>query len=284
MVTVPREGSLISVIKKVTPMAVRKWARQLEAQVRIVWAKYRCPVCNSRVREFQPLGEYYAENAKRYGFPFKIEEAETCNHLGYLCPSCQASDRDRLYALYLQDYLAGVKANNAISIVDFAPSAPLSDFIRKQIARSRKNISYRTTDAFAEGVDDKVDITALKVYRDNQFDFFICSHVLEHVLDDRKALRELYRILKSGGRGILMVPIILTIDEIDEDPTVVDEGERWRRFGQNDHVRLYSKKGFVERVKEAGFVIYQYDRDFFGKELFARNGISNQSVLYVVEK
>src|SRR5438876_10959977 len=124
----------------------------------------------------------------------------------------------------------------------------------------------------------------LRVYDDNRFDFFICSHVLEHVLDDRKALTEMYRILKPGGKGILMVPIVLTISEIDEDPTVLDEGERWRRFGQNDHVRLYSKEGFIERVANAGFTIHQYGKEFFGEELLTRNGITLKSVLYVVEK
>jgi hypothetical protein len=280
----PSEGSLISTIKKLTPLAVKKGARRLEARVRILGARYRCPVCDSRVKAFEPLPEFYAENAKKYAWPFAVEEAETCNDRAYQCPHCSASDRDRLYALYLRDYLAALESNAGANIVDFAPAPSLSIFIRRQIARSGKNVSYRTADAFAEGVDDKVDITDLTVYRDGQFDFFICSHVLEHVADDRKALRELYRILRQGGSGILMVPIILSIDEIDEDPTVTDEGERWRRFGQYDHVRLYSKNGFIERVKEAGFIVNQHDINSFGKDRFERNGIGNQSVLYVVQK
>lgn len=283
MVGILRQTLFKKVIKKHTPGGVKRRVRALQARVRTRLAKYHCPVCNSGVVAFQPLPEYYAENAKRYGYFFKVEEAETCNDLGYSCPSCQASDRDRLYALYLKDYLRDLKSDTVATIVDFAPSPPLSEFIRGQIARSVQRISYRTADAFKEDVDDKVDIAELP-YQDGEFDFFICSHVLEHVTDDRRALRELYRILKPGGRGILMVPIILSIAEIDEDPTITDEGERWRRFGQGDHVRLYSKNGFVDRVKEAGFVIYQYGRDFFGKKSFARNGISNQSVLYVVEK
>jgi hypothetical protein len=81
-----------------------------------------------------------------------------------------------------------------------------------------------------------------------------------------------------------MVPIVLCVREIDEDPTVVDEGERWRRFGQFDHVRLYSKQGFIERVKAAGFLMHQLGQEFFGAKEFTRNGISAQSILYVVEK
>jgi SAM-dependent methyltransferase len=280
MVAIPRERSFINVIKKYSPAVVKRRARALQTGLRSLWAKYRCPVCNSRVIAFQPLPEYYAENLEKYGWPFKGEDAETLNLQDYACPSCQASDRDRLYALYLQDYLTHLRSEGLIKIVDFAPSPPLSRFIRKL----RPGISYRTADLFAEDVDDRVDITELRPYEDNQFDFFICSHVLEHVRDDKKAIRELYRILKPGGRGILMVPIILSIAKIDEDPSVLDEGQRWRRFGQHDHVRLYSKTGFVERVQEAGFVVHECGREFFGQELLARNGITRQSVLYVMEK
>ena len=259
-------------------------ARRFQTQVRSIGAKYRCPVCGSRVKTFAPLPKYYTDNLQKYGFPFNLEEAETCNDQGYLCPFCQASDRDRLYALYIQNYLLRVKSDGVIKIVDFAPAAPLSHFIRKLIAQSGQDISYRTADLYAEGVDDKVDITDMRLYESNQFDFFICSHVLEHVEDDRKALRELYRILKPSGRGILMVPILLGLEEIDEDPSVVDEAERWRRFGQFDHIRLYSKAGFIERIREAGLVIHQYGKGFFDEKLLTETGITSQSVLYVVEK
>ena len=82
----------------------------------------------------------------------------------------------------------------------------------------------------------------------------------------------------------MMVPIILSITEIDEDPSVTDESERWRRFGQYDHVRLYSRQGFLERVLGAGFQINEYRRTSFSDGTFARHGITDKSVLYVVEK
>ena len=274
----------INVIKKYTPGIAKRGVRAIQARVDTLLAKYYCPVCDSPVRSFLELPEFFTENLKRYGWPFDVTEAETCNHIGYLCPYCQASDRDRLYATYIKLFIEQIQADGVIRIVDFAPSPPLSDFIRRQIALSHKVVSYRTADAFAANVDDTVDICDLQIYPEGEFDFFLCSHVLEHVTDDRKALRELHRILKPGGKGILMVPIILSISEIDEDPTVTDEGERWQRFGQNDHVRHYSREGFLERVREAGFNVYQYGRDFFTEELFLRIGVTGQSVLYVVAK
>jgi len=81
-----------------------------------------------------------------------------------------------------------------------------------------------------------------------------------------------------------MVPINLAAQKMDEDPAVTDEAERWRRFGQNDHVRLYTKAGFVERIHDAGFKVHQYGQEHFGAAAFALHGITPRSLLYVVEK
>lgn len=239
--------------------------------------KYHCPLCENHVKNFLPLPDFYRLNLERVGFPYTFSDAETINPEAYLCPVCQASDRDRLYALYFHKWFEG--NGHPMKVLEIAPSKPLSDFLRRI-----NQIELRTADKFMEGVDDRVDITDLSCYMDNSYDCFICSHVLEHVPDDRKALSELYRVLKPGRWGILMVPILLAIDEIDEDPSIQDEAERWRRFGQNDHVRMYSKNGFVTRVQGAGFSVEQYDQEFFGQESFDLHGISRRSVLYMVRK
>src|ERR1051326_4209608 len=269
-------------IKKYIPVVLKKRVRALQKQVKLINARHYCPVCVSTVKSFLPLPEFFRENQRKYGFPYQTKDAETCNEAAYLCPSCGASDRDRLYALFLGKYIASLESG--VQMVDFAPSEPLSAFIRSVIKSSGKDIRYRTADLLAENVDDRVDIVDLRAYESEQFTFFICSHVLEHVPDDRKALRELHRILRRGGKGILMVPIILSLEQIEEDPDVDDEGERWRRFGQFDHVRLYSKTGFLDRVRKAGFDVHELGKEFFGDELFTRTGITSQSVLYIVEK
>jgi SAM-dependent methyltransferase len=135
-----------------------------------------------------------------------------------------------------------------------------------------------------EAVDDKIDIMDMHIYKDNSVDIFLCSHVLEHVSDDRKAISELYRILKSGGWGIIMVPILLHLKDIYEDPSVTSEAERWKHFGQGDHLRTYSKEGFKGRLAEGGFRITELGIEYFGADTFEKCGIYPRSVLYIVEK
>jgi len=246
--------------------------RRAVGRVRGLGAKFACPVCGERVAAFRPLGKQLIENQKKHGWPYTPEDAETINPAQYTCPHCAASD------LYLNERLA--KSGKAgTELLEFAPHPAMRGFFARL-----PGVAYRTADLFMPDVDDRVDITHMGGYPDDLFDVFICSHVLEHVPDDRQAMAELLRILKPGGWGILMVPVNLAAKKMDEDPTVTDEAERWRRFGQGDHVRLYTKAGFVERLRDAGFTIHQYGQEHFGAAAFARHGIAPRSVLYVVEK
>jgi SAM-dependent methyltransferase len=243
----------------------------------LIGAKRYCIVCNTSFRgKFQPISEYYMENILRTGYPYRYHEAETINNKEYTCPFCDSVDRDRLYAFYLDKNMPKDRINK---LLDIAPSQPLKKFIS-----IHPQIKYRSADLSMEGVDDIIDIMDMKIYPDNTFDIFICSHVLEHVLDDRKAMKELHRILKSDGFGICMVPIVISIKDIDEDITITDPDERWRRFGQEDHVRLYSRQGFIDRLVEAGFKVEQCTVENFSLREFILNGISPRSVLYIVRK
>lgn len=108
---------------------------------------------------------------------------------------------------------------------------------------------YVTADLNDPRVQVKMDVTNIPF--DNQtFDIIYCSHVLEHVPDDRGALREFYRVLKDDGLVVLMVPV--NVEETIEDPSITDPKERERLFGQWDHVRKYGPD-FINRVRKAGF-------------------------------
>ena len=163
-------------------------------------------------------------------------------------------------------------------LTDFAPSDPLS----RKISRN-PSIEYRTADLYRNDVQDRIDLTDIG-YPDESIDIFICSHMFEHIPDDRKAMRELCRILKPGGFGLVLVPLAVGVDETHEDPAIDSDEVRWKYFGMGDHVRQYGKRDFVERLAAAGFVVDQLGVEYFGRETFRRAGIADNSVLYVVRK
>ena len=238
-----------------------------------------CPVCNARLKAFYPIYKSFPRKLREMGFIYPIEQFESLNLAAYSCPSCDASDRERLYALYLHQRLSALPADRRHRFIDFAPSLALSRWLR-----ALPNLEYRTADYFRPNVDDHVNICDMPLYADNSVDLFMCSHILEHVPDDRAAMRELFRIMKPGGCGIVMVPLIKGVEETQEDPAINTPELRWKHYAQDDHLRLYGTRDLVVRLTAAGFQVRSLDRAHFGAEVFARAGIADNSVLYVVEK
>lgn len=238
----------------------------------------QCTVCWSGFPNFLPLPISYFDIFQKLGVAYSLEDFETLNVGQYSCPVCTASDRDRLYALFIGSSLSW-DDGQPLRILDIAPAPALSNYLRKL-----PNVVYRSADLSSYLADDRVDITDMHIYADDAFDLIICSHVLEHVPDDAKALRELKRVLAPGGVAILMVPILTTITETDEDPTLDSIEERWRRFGQDDHIRMYARDDFIRRLERSGFSIQALDAGVFGAEVFRRYGIAERSVLYIGRK
>jgi len=238
---------------------------------------YCCSVCNSNNVHFEPLPQFYKESAQKYGYKY-FGTGEMTALSTYTCSKCGASDRERLYAYYIEKNFSG-KEN--IVFYHFAPEKNLQAFVKSYF----KNIIYKTFDLFAPDVDYHADLTDMNMIKDNECDFFVCSHMLEHIENDRKAIAELYRITKHGGKGILMAPISTAIESTIENlPEVKTDEDRWKYYGQNDHVRLYARKEFVERIAQSGFEIEMYDVNNFGKSFLKKNGMKETTVLYIVKK
>jgi len=114
-------------------------------------------------------------------------------------------------------------------------------------------LQYTTADLESPIADVKVDIQSLP-FNENTFDVVICNHVLEHVPDDKKAMREIFRVLKSGGFAIIQVPANYSMEKTLEDPAITDPKEREKHFRQKDHYRLYGRD-YLKKIEDAGFVI-----------------------------
>jgi SAM-dependent methyltransferase len=200
--------------------------------------RVECPCCGRTARKFMPT----------------ILPAGP-NRAGARCPNCGARDRQRYLRLYLER-----KTNllvDPLHVLHFAPERIFEEWLG-----SRPNLDYVSTDLARPRAMVKADITDLP-FPDGSFDVILCSHVLEHVVDDRTAMQELYRVLRRGGWALVLVPIDFRRAETFEDPTIVGPADRERFFGQADHVRVYGRD-FTARLEEAGFTVRVED---FTREL-----------------
>ena len=119
--------------------------------------------------------------------------------------------------------------------------------------KARPNLSYVSADLNSSLAMARMDITQLP-FPDASFDVVLCSHVLEHVPDDRSAMAELFRVLHPAGWAIIVAPVDRSRAETLEDPRVTRPQDRARLFGQHDHVRLYGRD-YISRLECAGFSV-----------------------------
>lgn len=135
-----------------------------------------------------------------------------------------------------------------LNVLHFGP-----EFIFQKQFRKMPNLNYTSADLDSPPGMIKMDITNI-TFEDCSFDVILCSHVLEHVVEDLKAMKELFRVLKPAGWGILQVPIEKNREKTYEDPAIVSPKERALAFGQNDHVRIYGRD-YKNRLESAGFSV-----------------------------
>jgi SAM-dependent methyltransferase len=167
-----------------------------------------------------------------------------------LSPSTFSLERHRLLWLYLKNE-TGVFSKK-IKLLHFAPEQAFYKSFKKL-----SNIQYDTIDINSPLAKIRADICDLPI-KDNTYDFILCNHVLEHILDDNKAISELYRVLKKDGVGIFQVPIDMKKEFTFQDDSITDKKERNKIFGQYDHVRVYGKDYFT-KLKNAGFKVEEVD-------------------------
>lgn len=163
-----------------------------------------------------------------------------------LSPSTLSLERHRLLWLYLKNETSFFR--DPLKVLHFAPEQA---FYKR--FRNLKNLDYTTTDLDSPLADIKADICNLP-FQDNSYDFILCNHVLEHIPDDTKAMKELYRVLSPGGTAILQIPQDLNREETFEDDAVTDPNERAKIFGQYDHVRIYGRD-FFQKLRDIGFIV-----------------------------
>jgi SAM-dependent methyltransferase len=188
-----------------------------------------CPVCEQDADAFLPFGLAPRPNA--------------------MCPSCGSLERHRLTWLFFRRHSKLMfSCDRNLKLLHIAPEACLSTKFR-----SLPHVSYLSSDIRAKAMV-KMDLTRIE-YANGSFDAIYCSHVLEHIVEDRKAISELYRVLHVAGWAVIMVPITLTTTY--EDPSITEPVRRQEAFGQPSHVRRYGKD-FDDRLLNEGFLVTRF--------------------------
>ncbi|MGB2502355.1 MAG: class I SAM-dependent methyltransferase [Flavobacteriaceae bacterium] len=218
-------------MKLILNLVPRTWLIQLSIMFRpliklyYMGNRFTDPIDGSSYRKFLP-----------YGYQKLRKNA--------LCPGTLSLERHRLLWLYLERKTSFL--DDSIKVLHVAPEQV---FYKK--FKSFSHWDYTTTDLFSPLADVKADLCNLP-FESNTYDLILCNHVLEHIPDDEKAIKEIYRILKPRGTAILQVPLNENRNTTFEDNSIEDPKERARIFGQYDHVRIYGKD-YYDRLKSVGF-------------------------------
>ncbi len=186
-----------------------------------------CPICGFSFRRFLP-----------YDFALETRDDAVCIYCGSL-------ERHRLLWIFLKQR-TNLFDGRPKRVLHVAPEPCIESRISCSIGSG-----YLTADLANPRAMVKMDVTQIE-FEDESFDVIICNHVLEHIMDDRKAMREFNRILKPHGWAILLVPI--TAQKTYEDFSITSPRERLLAFGQEDHVRRYGPD-YVDRLRESGFAV-----------------------------
>lgn len=163
------------------------------------------------------------------------------------CPKCNSLERHRLFYLFAEKF-DFIRPSHIV--LHFAPEKQIGEYVTEMCgAYETADLSTRRKMTHHINAED----TGLP---DDRYDRILFSHVLEHV-DDRKTLNELFRILKPGGKLVLMFPIIEAWRRTYENADVETPEDRVLHFGQADHVRMYGRD-VRGRIKQAGFELAEY--------------------------
>ncbi len=221
--------------------------------------KVECPVCERSFSKFLSYG------------------SDVAHRENVLCPYDLTLERHRLMWLYLKDHSDFFTAEK-ISLLHIAPEQCFHSRFKSQ-----KNLNYLTGDLVSPIADLHFDLHQIPLEND-RFDVIFCNHVLEHVDDAMQCMRELYRVMKPGGWGIMQVPQDFNRETTFEDPSIVTPEDREKHYWQKDHVRLFGCD-YPDWLRKAGFTVQEFKpTEHYDATLIDRMRLQKGEILYIARK
>lgn len=181
-----------------------------------------------------------------------------------LCPKCGAFSRYHLYFWWFKNCFK--VSGGVVQVLEIAPKPCSIRFFQYNDER----VSYLSVDLSSALAMQLHDITNLGL-KSNSFDLVLCSHVLEHVMDDVQGMREISRVMRSGGVAILQVPVDWMLDRSIEYGCP--------RVSEDDHLRTYGRD-FMARSQTAGFRTELFDiARYVENEALSKHGIKAELLI-----
>lgn len=230
-----------------------------------------CPCCGLKLKSF--ADGKFSTRPDRYDVS-RYEGTEQ----KIVCPVCGSLPRHRILAVFFDNS----KELFTGETLHFAQEDCLKRFFKRS-ALPPAGGKIISADLF-ETAQLQLDIqnTGLE---DGRFKLIICNHILEHVPDYKKALRELYRICAPGGCAVISFPMLQSLPAVYEDPAVASAEERIRHFGQFDHLRIFGSDS-EKLIEEAGFSVEIINGGDFPREIMPLTGPADydSNILFLCRK
>lgn len=201
-----------------------------------------CNVCQAHYQKMIP------------DWPLPVDEPAIRNNqviAGYavncICPNCGSTARERLVIACLPNCI-DLKDKD---VLHFAPERYVLPLLSKQ---SRVTAADLQPELYRNRLRQIQYQNLMQLtFSDQSFDLVVANHILEHIPDDRKAMQEIFRVLKPGGHAILQVPYSDSLTSTIEEPGIHDRARQSALFGQYDHVRIYAWHDYLHRLQQTGF-------------------------------
>lgn len=195
-------------------------------------------------------GQHFRKRIRRYcpccGYEGYFVTAKRNIGPDFRCPNCSSRPRDRQIAMWLQANNINLSGKN---ILHFAPEWPLFRQLNGRPGYVGGDIQKRRNANAIVNIEN-ID------FPENHFDIVICNHVLEHVIDDQKAMRETFRVMRPGGFGIFSVP--MSKDADTWEPSKGMSVEEVEKICGWDHKRLYGQD-FGNKLEQVGFHVKPFN-------------------------
>ena len=190
-----------------------------------------CPCCGLSFRHFL---HFYGEGNVR-------------------CPYCNSLPRQRFQAALLRDLRKFELRHDRILHV--AAEFSLNLFLRRIAAKNRLRLD--SLQSFIPGMCVRPDVVGdlrQLEFPSGSFKLIICNHVLEHIEEDRTAIKEIYRVLSDDGFALVTVPVRGAGLQTLEESWINSDELRTQHYGSPTHVRMYGAD-VTRRFAEAGFAV-----------------------------